>query len=197
MLEVARTLLGCRLVSTVDGVRAVGVIVEAEAYAGPADPASHAATRSGITARNRAMFGPAGRSYVYRSYGVHWCMNVVTGPVGEAQAVLLRGVEPLEGATEMARRRGRAPLGAGPGRLCQALGVTGALYGHDLSQPPLQLVRGWHVPDALVGVSGRVGVSAAADWPYRFYVRGSDGVSRPPGRAASRRGHLPANRPLA
>jgi DNA-3-methyladenine glycosylase len=185
---VARTLLGCRLVSTVDGLRAGGVIVEAEAYAGPNDPASHAATRSGVTERNRAMFGPAGRAYVYRSYGVHWCMNVVTGPVGEAQAVLLRGLEPLEGGTEMARRRGRPPLGAGPGRLCQALGITGALYGHDLSQPPLQLLPGWNVPDAFVGVSGRIGVSAAADWPYRFYVLGSGGVSRPPSRAASRRG---------
>jgi DNA-3-methyladenine glycosylase len=182
VLDVARALLGCRLVSTVGGVRAVGVIVETEAYAGPTDPASHAATRSGVTARNRAMFGPSGRAYVYRSYGVHWCTNVVTGPVGEAQAVLLRGLEPLEGLPEMARRRGRVtPLGAGPGRLCQALGITGAHYGHDLSQPPLQLLSGWDVPDALVGVSGRVGVSAAADWPYRFYVLGSDGVSRAPG----------------
>lgn len=154
------------------------MIVETEAYAGPADPASHAATAAGITARNRAMFGPAGRAYVYRSYGMHWCMNVVTGQPGDAQAVLLRGVEPLEGETEMMRRRGRRPLGAGPGRLCQALGITGILYGHDLQLPPLRLVHGWRLDDDSVCMSGRIGVSAAADWPYRFYVRGSSGVSR-------------------
>lgn len=178
MLEVARGLLGCRLESTVGGVRTVGVIVETEAYAGPSDPASHAATVAGMTRRNRAMFGPPGRAYVYRSYGVHWCMNVVTGAVGQAQAVLVRGIEPLEGEEAMALRRGRRPIGAGPGRVCQALGVTEALYGHDLARPPLRLCGGWCVDDALVGVSGRIGVSVAADWPYRFYVLGSSGVSR-------------------
>ena len=182
MLEVARRLLGSVLVSTVGGERAGAVIVETEAYAGPDDPASHAATVRGRTERNRAMFGPAGRAYVYQSYGVHWCMNVVTGAEGAAQAVLLRGVEALEGAEIMERRRGGArPLGAGPGRLCAALGITDALYGHDLREPPLVLASGWDVPDELVGVSRRVGVSVAADWPYRFYVRGSHGVSRPDG----------------
>lgn len=178
VVDVARSLLGCRLVSTIGGKRCAGVVVETEAYAGPNDPASHAATRRGMTARNRAMFGPAGRAYVYRSYGVHWCMNVVTGRPGQAQAVLVRGVEAIEGADVMARRRGRRPLGAGPGRLCEALGITGDLYGHDLTEPPLQLLAGWEVADAYVGVSGRVGVSAATDWPHRFYVRGSAGVSR-------------------
>jgi DNA-3-methyladenine glycosylase len=158
------------------------VIVETEAYAGPGDPASHAATVGGPTARNRVMFGPPGHAYVYRSYGVHWCMNVVTGPEGDASAVLLRGIEPLEGERVMADRRGGAtPLGAGPGRLCSALGITGALYGHDLREAPLVLIAGWDVPDDAVGVSGRVGVSTAADWPFRFYVRGSGGVSRPDG----------------
>ncbi len=181
-MEVARDLLGCLLVSTLGGSRTVGVIVETEAYSGPGDAASHAATAAGVTRRNRAMFGAAGRAYVYRSYGVHWCVNVVTGPEGEGQAVLLRGLDPLEGLGRMAARRGgRAPLAAGPGRLCQALGITGALYGHDLRRPPLELLAGWTVDDALVGVSGRVGVSAAADLPYRFYVRGSEGVSRPDG----------------
>jgi DNA-3-methyladenine glycosylase len=177
VVEVARCLLGCRLVSTVRGERCSAVVVETEAYAGSNDPASHAAIRAGMTARNRAMFGPAGRAYVYRSYGVHWCMNVVTGRPGKAQAVLLRGVEAIEGADVMERRRGRRPLGAGPGRLCEALGITGDLYGHDLTEPPLQLLAGWTVDDAFVGVSGRVGVSAATDWPHRFYVRGSAGVS--------------------
>jgi DNA-3-methyladenine glycosylase len=125
------------------------------------------------------MFGPPGRAYVYRSYGVHWCMNVVTGAEGVAQAVLIRGVEPTEGLEAMAARRdGAAPLAAGPGRLAAALGITDALYGHDLREPPLVLERGWMVSDDAIGVSKRVGVSLAADWPYRFFVRGSVGVSR-------------------
>jgi DNA-3-methyladenine glycosylase len=178
----ARHLLGACLVSTIGGHRTVGVIVETEAYGGPDDPASHAATVSGPTPRNRVMFGPPGRAYVYRSYGVHWCMNVVTGADGFAQAVLIRGVEPIEGEEVMASRRGRAaPLGAGPGRLCSALGISDELYGHDLREAPLRLEAGWVVPDEAVAVSGRVGVSAAGDWPYRFFVRGSPGVSRPEG----------------
>jgi DNA-3-methyladenine glycosylase len=180
VLEAARGLLGCRLVSTIAGERAVVVIVETEAYGGPDDPASHAATTRGPTPRNRVMFGLPGRAYVYRSYGVHWCMNVVTGAEGVAQAVLIRGVEPLEGEAVMSdRRRGATPLGAGPGRLTEALAITDELYGHDLREPPLRLVRGWCVPDETVGISPRVGVGAAVDWPYRFFVRGSAGVSRP------------------
>lgn len=176
----ARDLLGARLVSTVDGVRVEAVIVETEAYQGPEDPASHAATRSGRTRRNRAMFGPPGRAYVYRSYGVHWCVNVVTGEEGRPQAALLRGAEILDGGEAALRRReGRTPLAAGPGRLCQALGVDDALYGHDLTRPPLALRPGWSLAESEVGVSGRVGVREAADWPLRFYVRGSAGVSRP------------------
>jgi DNA-3-methyladenine glycosylase len=154
------------------------VIVETEAYLGPDDPASHAATRGGPTHRNRAMFGPPGRAYVYRSYGMHWCMNVVTGAEGVAEAVLLRGLDPIEGEPHMSlRRRGRAPLASGPGRLCEALGITGALYGHDLATTPLELIPGWRVPDRFVATSGRVGVNVAADWPLRFYVRGNPGVS--------------------
>lgn len=126
------------------------------------------------------MFGPAGQAYIYRSYGVHWCLNVVAGPEGEASAVLIRGIEALQGETVMiGRRGGRLPLGAGPGRLCEALGITADLYGHDLSQAPLVLAAGWPVPASSVQVSGRVGIAAAADWPHRFYVRGSTGVSRP------------------
>ena len=152
--------------------------METEAYGGPSDPASHAATVSGVTPRNRAMFGPPGRAYVYRSYGMHWCLNVVTGREGEGQAVLLRGLLPIEGEDVMLRRRGRRPLAAGPGRLAQALGVTDALYGHDLRRPPLFLLAGWSVPDRRVGVSGRIGIKSAAKWPHRFYVRGCSGVSR-------------------
>jgi len=180
--SVARDLLGARLVSTIDGHRVVGVIVETEAYMGADDPASHASTRLGRTNRNRAMFGPPGRAYVYRIYGMHWCLNVVTGDDGDPQAVLLRGLDPLEGEDVMVERRGgRSPLASGPGRLCAALGVTGDMYGHDFALPPLQILPGWSLPDSLVERSGRIGVSAAADWPLRFFVRNGRGVSRPGG----------------
>ena len=179
-VDVARDLLGCRLVSTVDGRLTSGVIVETEAYQGPEDPASHASTITGRTKRNAVMFGPAGFSYVYRIYGMHWCMNVVTGPEGEAGAVLLRALDALEGQEVMKERRGREPLTTGPGRLCQALGLTGGLYGHDLRAEPLELQAGWAVPTDLVGVSTRIGVHQAADWPHRFYVLGASGVSRHP-----------------
>jgi DNA-3-methyladenine glycosylase len=186
VLDVARDLLGARLVSSVDGSLVAGVIVETEAYQGSGDPASHAATRSGSTKRNRAMFGPAGRAYIYRSYGIHWCMNVVTGVEGSPEAVLVRGLELVEGlARARVRRRGRTPVAAGPGRLCEALAITGDLYGHDLDRPPLKLLPGWIVPDSCVGVSGRIGVSAGADRPFRFYVLGSPGVSRSPRPAPS------------
>jgi DNA-3-methyladenine glycosylase len=191
VVDAARELLGCVLVSSLAGARTAGVIVETEAYGGPDDPASHAATVRGPTRRNRVMFGPPGRAYVYRSYGMHWCMNVVTGRDGVAQAVLIRGVEPIEGEEVMARRRGGvARLGAGPGRLCTALGITDALYGHDLRQPPLELLRGWRVRAESIGVSPRVGIADAVDWPYRFFLRGSAGVSRSEawGRSASRGG---------
>lgn len=175
---VARDLLGALLVSSVGGQRTAGIIVETEAYGGPEDAASHAATRQGPTERNRAMFGPPGRAYIYRSYGVHWCMNVVTGMEGQAQAVLLRGLEPWEGRSVMAQRRGRRTLlAAGPGRLCQALAIDDALYGHDLSAPPLRLLAGWRVPADRVCRSGRVGVSVAAGLPLRFFVAGSPGVT--------------------
>lgn len=176
---VARDLLGARLVSAISGLECSGVIVETEAYLGPKDPASHAATRCGITPRNRAMFGPAGRAYVYRSYGIHWCLNVVTGRDGDGEAVLIRGIEPLTGADVMSvRRKGAEPLAAGPGRAAQALGVDMSLYGHDLSLPPLRLHPGWAVPDTQVVVTGRVGVAKAPEWPLRFFVEGSPGVSR-------------------
>lgn len=169
------------LLSTVEGVRTVAVVTETEAYGGAEDPASHAATRSGVTERNRAMFGPPGHAYVYRSYGVHWCLNVVTGVDGDGQAVLLRGAAPIEGLDAMRlRRSGRTPLCTGPGRLAQALGVTGALYAHALDRPPLVLLPGWFVADERTGATGRIGIAVAAELPWRFYVRGAPGVSRHP-----------------
>ena len=176
---VARELLGARLVSDLGGTTTAGVIVETEAYRGRDDPASHAATRVGRTERNAAMFGPPGRAYIYRIYGMHWCVNVVTGQEDDPQAVLVRALDPLAGEREMGRRRGRDDaLASGPGRLCQALAITGAWCGHDLSRPPLELRPGWIVPDCEVGVSGRIGVRAACDWQLRFFVRGNPGVSR-------------------
>ena len=177
--SVAADLLGARLVSTVDGRRVTGVIVEVEAYTGPDDPASHAAARIGRTRRNASMFGPPGTAYVYLSYGIHWCLNVVTGAVGDPCAVLLRAVDPIEGFDVMAARRGRErDLTSGPGRVGQAFGITHALDRHDFSSPPLRLLPGWPLPPESIDVSPRVGVGRSRDWPLRFCVRGSASVSR-------------------
>jgi DNA-3-methyladenine glycosylase len=177
--EVAPDLLGTRLVSTVDGRRAEGVVVEVEAYLDLSDPASHAATKHGRTRRNATMFGAGGLAYVYLSYGIHWCLNVVTGGEGDPGAVLIRAVDPVGGLAVMSDRRGRSSdLGSGPGRVGQALGVTGALDGHDLSTPPLRLMAGWTVPLSSVGVSPRIGITRAKDRPLRFYVLGNASVSR-------------------
>lgn len=176
--EVARALLGSRLRSTIGGHEVTGVVVETEAYVGPEDPACHAAERIGKTSRNRPMFGPPGTAYVFRSYGIHWCLNAVTGPEGFPAAVLLRAMDPVDGVPEMARRRGeRALLASGPGRLGEALGVTGDLNGHRFQDPPLELLSGWPIPEHLIGVSGRIGIRQAADWPLRFYVRGHSQIS--------------------
>jgi DNA-3-methyladenine glycosylase len=157
----------------------VGVIVETEAYLGSDDPASHAATRRGVTPRNRAMFGPPGRAYVYRSYGIHWCLNVVVGPVGCPGAILLRGVEVLEGVDLASRRRGGSPhLADGPGRLAEAFGVDGGFYGHDLGAEPLLLLPGWTVPADGIATTPRIGIRRAAERPLRYCVVGSPGVSR-------------------
>ncbi|SFP48408.1 DNA-3-methyladenine glycosylase [Sphingomonas rubra] len=172
VLDVARALIGATL--TVDGVS--GTIVETEAYhAG--DPAAH--SFAGRTARNAAMFGPPGRAYVYRSYGLHWCMNVVGG-AEEAAAVLIRALEPTMGLEIMAARRGTADprlLCSGPGRLCQALGITGAMDGSPLDAPPFALVLTDATPPLLVGP--RIGITRAADEPWRFGLAGSRFLSRP------------------
>jgi DNA-3-methyladenine glycosylase len=179
--DVARDLLGALLLSTVDGSRCVGRIIETEAYVGPEDDASHAAARIGRTSRNEPMFGPPGQAYVYRIYGIHWCLNAVTDRPDHPAAVLIRSAEPCEGI-EIARgrRANRAllELMRGPGNLCAALGVTGALNGHDLAQPPLQILAGDPVPDGQVRRGPRVGITRAADLPLRFWERGNAYVSR-------------------
>ncbi|MGH7481001.1 MAG: DNA-3-methyladenine glycosylase [Longimicrobiales bacterium] len=180
--EVARALLGRLLVSTVDGVRTAGRIVETEAYVGPHDPASHAAERIGRTARNRSMFGPPGHAYVYRIYGLHWCMNAVTGEEGFPSGVLIRAIEPTEGIGMMRERRGGdwdgRRLTGGPARLTVALGITGALDGASLDRPPLW-ISGAPAPvqDAEVVCGPRIGVTRAADWPLRFHLSGCRWVS--------------------
>lgn len=172
ILDLAHALIGCELL--VDGVG--GVIVETEAYhAG--DPASH--SFAGPTERNRAMFGTAGRAYVYRSYGMHWCLNV-TGGTEPGAAVLLRALEPTRGLDIMAARRRTADprkLCAGPGRLCEALGVNREHDGLPLDIAPFALAAG---PDAPAVVAGpRIGITKAADLPWRFGLAGSRFLSRP------------------
>jgi DNA-3-methyladenine glycosylase len=158
-----------------------GVVVETEAYE-PADPASH--SFGGPTRRNATMFGPAGRLYVYRSYGIHWCANVVCAEDGAGAAVLLRALEPTAGVDVMRARRGVDDvrlLAAGPGRLTQALGITAAYDGLDLREQPFAL----EPPSAAAEVvaSPRVGITRAADLPWRYSLAGSSFVSRPRPRA--------------
>lgn len=178
--EVARDLLGKRVVSTVEGVETCGRIVETEAYVGPEDPASHAAARIGRTARNQAMFGPPGTAYVYLSYGIHWCLNAVTNEVDHPGAVLIRALEPLEGIDAMRERRGTRDrdLARGPGRLTQALGITGALDGHPLDSPPLRVLAAPAIDPARIDAGPRIGISRAKDWPLRFTLSGSRYLSR-------------------
>jgi DNA-3-methyladenine glycosylase len=167
--------------SRVGGVTTEGVIIETEAYVGPHDPASHAAAGIGRTDRNLAMFGPPGRAYVFRSYGVHWCVNVVTREEGYPAAVLIRAADPLAGIEHMLERRGgKEPLCSGPGRLAQAFGISGDLDGCSLTHGPLVLLEGWEVPESDVRTSSRIGISKAKNWPLRFYVRGHPEISGRP-----------------
>jgi DNA-3-methyladenine glycosylase len=171
--DVAPDLLGTTLL--VDGVG--GVVVEVEAY-DHEDPASHG--YRGRTARNAAMFGPPGHAYVYRSYGIHWCLNLVCEDEGVPSAVLVRALEPTEGIEKMRARRSVDPvrlLCSGPGRLCQALGVTGAHDGLALDAPPFRLRQRDSRPSIAAGP--RVGITRAAELPWRHVVVGSPFLSRP------------------
>jgi DNA-3-methyladenine glycosylase len=171
--EVAPDLIGATLL--VDGVG--GRIVEVEAYH-HTDPAAH--SYGGQTERNAVMFGPPGRIYVYRSYGIHWCMNLVCEAEGSASAVLLRAIEPIEGLGRMRRRRGLTDdrlLCAGPGRVCEALGVDARHNGARVDRLPFALYTRNTTPDIAAGV--RIGISKAADLPWRYGLKGSRYLSRP------------------
>jgi DNA-3-methyladenine glycosylase len=168
--EVAPTLLGGKLL--VDGVG--GLIVETEAYH-PDDPASH--SFHGPTPRNGAMFAGPGRVYVYRSYGIHWCINFVCH---DASAVLIRALEPTDGIARMRQRRGLQDLRAlcsGPGKLCAALDVTGALDGRMLAAKPFRFMAAEAAVDIAVGK--RIGITKAPDVPWRFGIAGSPFLSKP------------------
>ena len=177
VLEVARDLVGATLLVEDVG----GTIVEVEAYA-PNDPASH--SFRGRTERNAAMFGPAGHAYVYRSYGTHWCFNAVCGDVGVGAAVLVRALAPELGVEEMRTRRRTGDellLCSGPGRLTEALGIAGAHDGLPLDRSPFTLFASSEAND--LDAVPRVGISRAADLPWRYVLRGSRFLSRAQSRA--------------
>lgn len=177
-IEVAPGLLGLVVVA---GDRA-GRIVEVEAYMGPDDPASHA--YRGPTTRNATMFGPPGHLYVYFTYGMHWCANVVTGSDGVATAVLIRALAPLTGIEQMRAARPRArrdrDLCSGPAKLAQALGIDGTHDGVDICDPvsPIRLIDDHWRPDVEAVTSPRVGITRAVDHPWRWYLPGDPNVSR-------------------
>ena len=183
--KVARDLLGTILISTIGGQRASGRIVETEAYVGPHDPASHGAERIGRTKRNTSMFGPPGIAYVYRIYGVHWCLNAVTYEEEYPAAVLIRALEPIDGITIMMRRRfgqyiagKERQLASGPGKLAAALAIDLAADGHPLDHTPLWIERGTPVSRRDIVAGPRIGITRAADWPLRFCIRNCPWLSR-------------------
>lgn len=174
-LRLARALIGARLVRLLDGERLSGWITETEAYIGEQDLACHA--RHGRTKRTAVMYGEPGHAYVYFTYGSHWMLNVVAEPLDQPAAVLIRALQPLEGAARMLERRGGRDT-HGPGKLCQALGIDGALNGADLTGHPagLWIEPGLSVPERSVTIGPRVGLTTTPEpWfsmPWRFLVKG-------------------------
>lgn len=178
VVHCARRLLGCYLVRTIHDKTVIGKIVETEAYH-QSDAASH--SYKGQTPRTKVMFGPSGRAYVYLSYGMHYCMNIVTGPVGEGSAVLIRALEPVSGIDVMRQNRPGKPdhsLMNGPAKLCYALDITKEENGHDLRFPPLQLLPQDKIPDNDIFTATRIGISESRDTPWRFYIKANEFVSR-------------------
>ena len=173
-------MLGSYLVCDMgNGRKILGRIVETEAY-DQTDAASH--SYKGRTPRTDVMFGPAGRLYVYFTYGMHYCCNIVTGPVGTGSAVLLRAVEPLEGQDVMEQNRnGRSgvELTNGPAKLCQAFGIDKKWNGHDLAELPMRLIVNDAVPQDDIIQTTRIGISQGKDVPWRWYIKGNPYVSKP------------------
>ena len=183
-VELARKLLGCLLIHHTPDGAAGGMIVEAEAYVGAIDKACHAyRNRSG---RTEIMYHDGGYAYVYLIYGMHHCFNAVTGPEGEGNAVLIRALEPVIGLDLMQQRRNTKNvrhLCSGPGKVCQALGITKNEYGLDLcaADSPLRLIRYRYIPDAQIVATPRINVAyaeEAAAWPWRFYVKDNLYISK-------------------
>lgn len=175
---VARRLLGCLIIREIDGQKLVGKIVETEAYH-QSDAASH--SYRGRTPRVDVMFGLPGFCYVYFTYGMHYCMNVVTGPEGEGSAVLIRALEPLEGLEVLAKNRGGlsgVQLMNGPAKLCQALQIDKGFNGHDLTKKPLILRVRPAIASANIIQTTRIGISRDVDRPWRFYIRDNAFVSK-------------------
>ena len=171
--EVAPDLIGATLLFNGVG----GRLVEVEAYH-HTDPAAH--SYRGQTARNAVMFGPSGYTYVYRSYGIHWCLNLVCEPKGSASAVLIRALEPTDGLPLMRRLRGLSDvrlLCAGPGRVCEALGITAAHNGLALDEPPFSLFARTGEVEVIAGP--RIGITKAAEKPWRYGLQGSAFLSKP------------------
>jgi DNA-3-methyladenine glycosylase len=179
---VSRQLLGAVLECESEEGVASGRIVETEAYLGEHDAACHAVV--GETTRTSPLYGPPGTAYVYFIYGTHWCFNAVTRAQGLPSAVLVRALEPLEGIALMRVRRAHArndrDLTNGPGKLCQALGIDGRYNDHPLTRPPLVIRRGIEIRDGDVVVTPRIGITRAAEWPLRWYVRDNPYVSKTP-----------------
>lgn len=174
----APALLGCRLIRHFDGQKAIVKIVETESYH-ESDAASH--SHKGQTKRSKTMFGPAGYLYVYFTYGMHYCCNIVTGPAGEGSAVLIRAVEPIAGTELLERNRvtkSAVDLTNGPAKLCQALNIDLALNGHDLSQPPISLEPARPLPASKIVTTKRIGITKEADKLWRFYIKDNPFVSR-------------------
>lgn len=177
-VSVARRLIGCELVRRLDGKTVRVRIVETESY-DQTDAASH--SYNGRTARTDVMFGPAGHLYVYFTYGMHYCCNVVTGKDGDGAAVLIRAVEPLNGGELLRTRRQTPDLRPtnGPAKLCRALAIDTTMNGHDLSRAPLKLVLRPPLDKSAITQTTRIGISKAIDVPWRFYLTGNSYVSRP------------------
>jgi DNA-3-methyladenine glycosylase len=176
---VAHDLLGALVVSRAGGVRTTARIVETEAYLGYRDPASHGYLHR-RNDRNAALFGPPGSWYVYLSYGIHWCANLVCEAEGTASAVLLRALEPVEGLERMRERRGPVDdrgLCSGPGKLCQALGITRDLDGRMMASTEVVVLPPVVALPFEVATTPRIGITKATDWPLRFLVSGNPHVS--------------------